>query len=537
MDFQIEYTRRRRQTGAAAAPRLPGLERVQTPAPIRRGAGHFPAARPAWPGLEAFRVADRDRLRGREIETGRLVSLFTHAHRGQAPVAWITGDSGVGKTSLVMAGVIPRLFADADSRRIWLRIVPERDAPPQEIVMTIAREILRRVADREESALDFEGRLRQFALLLRQDSTEAAAEYLAACYRRDGGGAAPCLLFVDQFERVLSGGPESIPEMALALRFLLDLSFTGGFSSLLAVRSDGAPMVRAAMARTGLDGWGEALPVGLPDFEALDAFLASATSDIADSGSVRVSGDLLGDLKSLIRDWPGALPFAAALLSTLSRKFPGSDWIEKAAADDFGGIGPILAGAADSAMASHAMKDDLAVLFAALHPASGNLKEPVSIRMLDFVGEDPARRLLVEALAEARVLQITGGSSEAARLAWAWAPGLMAWERARDWIVERRRLRARLLIFEQSRRRWESDERTPVLLLHASRLVDDARRLLAQHRRWPLLEAPMIEYLETSIALDEQIRHEGRARLSRKRLAVVGLALFMGIAAVVATVL
>ncbi len=68
-------------------------------------AGTVDAENP-WPGLSAFREADRDFFQGRQVETDALLRLILRER-----LTVLFGLSGLGKTSLLQAGVFPRLRA------------------------------------------------------------------------------------------------------------------------------------------------------------------------------------------------------------------------------------------------------------------------------------------------------------------------------------------------------------------------------------------------------------------------------------------
>ena len=82
--------------------------------PARRAAAddNTPAAEAppsvAFRGLLPFQEADRDRFYGREADTAALFEKVTHEH---FRFGVLFGESGCGKTSLVMAGLVPRLWA------------------------------------------------------------------------------------------------------------------------------------------------------------------------------------------------------------------------------------------------------------------------------------------------------------------------------------------------------------------------------------------------------------------------------------------
>ncbi|MEM9460502.1 MAG: CHAT domain-containing protein [Myxococcota bacterium] len=76
------------------------------------------AVRCPFPGLRAFTAEQRDHFHGREPLVGRLVEQLR-----VEPFVAVLGNSGCGKSSLVMAGVIPRLL-DANPRLRVAQIEP-----------------------------------------------------------------------------------------------------------------------------------------------------------------------------------------------------------------------------------------------------------------------------------------------------------------------------------------------------------------------------------------------------------------------------
>jgi len=63
------------------------------------------------PGLQPFSSADVEIFFGRDSETQALCELLGAAHAGQRRWVLVSGASGAGKTSVVQAGVLPRLRA------------------------------------------------------------------------------------------------------------------------------------------------------------------------------------------------------------------------------------------------------------------------------------------------------------------------------------------------------------------------------------------------------------------------------------------
>jgi WD40 repeat protein len=93
--------------------------------------------RPPFPGLEAFTEQDAGVFFGRSAETAELLDRLHPAGAGLGHrLIAVVGPSGVGKSSLVSAGLLPRL---AHRRRKWL--VPPPFVPEDHPVQSLARSL------------------------------------------------------------------------------------------------------------------------------------------------------------------------------------------------------------------------------------------------------------------------------------------------------------------------------------------------------------------------------------------------------------
>jgi hypothetical protein len=91
--------------------------------------------RPPYPGLASFDGADAAVFFGRERETARLVELLQPTLRhGSGRFVAIVGPSGSGKSSLLRAGLLPRLTGRAGR---WIPLPPLR--PAERPVAQLAR--------------------------------------------------------------------------------------------------------------------------------------------------------------------------------------------------------------------------------------------------------------------------------------------------------------------------------------------------------------------------------------------------------------
>src|SRR2546425_59830 len=89
-----------------------------------------------WPGLAAFREADHRFFHGREAETEELHRLVLRERQ-----TLLFGLSGLGKTSLLRAGLFPRL-REGSTLPVYIRIdfTEERLDLPSQIKSEIAHE-------------------------------------------------------------------------------------------------------------------------------------------------------------------------------------------------------------------------------------------------------------------------------------------------------------------------------------------------------------------------------------------------------------
>jgi YD repeat-containing protein len=158
-----------------------------------------------WPGLRAFTEADREFFFGREHEAAELLSLVQ-----RAPVVVLYGQSGLGKTSLIQAGLFPALKR-LNFLPLRLRFDQSDNAPPlaQQLKNALAGEL-----DRAGIAAPRPG----------QDET--LWEYF---HRRDADFwgprnrlLSPVIVF-DQFEEVFTLGQRSEHAAARVRQFAAEL--------------------------------------------------------------------------------------------------------------------------------------------------------------------------------------------------------------------------------------------------------------------------------------------------------------------------
>jgi WD40 repeat protein len=148
-------------------------------------------ARSPYPGLTSFSEDDAAVFFGREPETERLWELVQPSVRGG--VIAVVGPSGSGKSSLVRAGLVPRLLRTAER---WL-VVP-RVVPTTQPVRQLARSLAQAFKERgvERAPLELAKRL--------GEGSGALVE-LVEELRDTAAGEPPSVLFiVDQAEELIT---------------------------------------------------------------------------------------------------------------------------------------------------------------------------------------------------------------------------------------------------------------------------------------------------------------------------------------------
>ncbi|MEI7868288.1 MAG: SUMF1/EgtB/PvdO family nonheme iron enzyme [Candidatus Methylumidiphilus sp.] len=260
-------------------------------------------AEPFWtgspfPGLRPFTDKDSPIFFGRGRETDELLArLRDPAQRFIA----VVGASGSGKSSLVWAGLIPRLMKGAlegSADWAWVRFTPGKwgDNP------------FTALAACWEPALEAQGQsVRELAEALRQ-----APEQLDGCLRialANRPASAELLLFIDQFEELFT---VVNPDYRTAfVRFMRAVAGSKKARLIVSVRADFyAQCVEQGLAevlRTG------SYPLAAPGSYALSQMVTQPAA----LGGLEFEAGLVDAILDNTGDQPGALPLLAFALELL----------------------------------------------------------------------------------------------------------------------------------------------------------------------------------------------------------------------------
>ncbi len=202
--------------------------------------GGFPwdSSRPPYPGLLAFQEADAALYFGRDDEIRRLIErLNARRAQGGTKLIALLGASGSGKSSLLRAGVIPRIKRD---KRNWIVLPPMRPQmhPIDEFARTIA------------VALKDGGDWRAWRDKLMSPYLERTLNDLASDLRIQAeANEAQILISIDQAEELFGA---SVEDEAAQFFAMLNTAMSENlpFLAVLAQRSDYLEQLQSAEALT-----------------------------------------------------------------------------------------------------------------------------------------------------------------------------------------------------------------------------------------------------------------------------------------------
>ncbi|MGZ3118573.1 nSTAND1 domain-containing NTPase [Streptomyces sp. H62] len=433
-------------------------------------------ARPPYRGLTRYEPDDAALFFGRDRLVDRLTEL-TRRHRFTA----VFGPSGSGKSSLLRAGLIPRLRAPAAG--------PDAPAPPAAVrVLTPGADPLRTHAERLDPVPDTE---------------------------------ADTWLIVDQFEELYTLCADPAERAAFVDR-LLTAALEGPLRVVIAVRADFLgrcaehPGLTAALQEA-------TLLVGPMSREEL----REAVVRPAAAAGLVVERALTARLLDDVEGAPGGLPLMSHALLETWRHRTGRTLTETAYEAAGGLRGAVVRTAEEVYGELTATQAGLArrVLLRLVAPGDGtpDTRRPAEHAELDL-GDPDGTRAVLDRLVGARLLTLDDGRVELAHEAL-----ITAWPRLRGWIdAERDRLRVHRALSEAART-WLALGRESAALYAGSRLAA-ARDAFAQEHRSAELTLAEREFLDASS------RRRHRALWLRRGLsaALVLLVIVTSVTAVVA---
>lgn len=435
-------------------------------------AGLRPGRSP-YPGLLAFEEEDAAVFFGRDAEVQEGLDLLNQVRRfSGARSVVLLGASGSGKSSVLKAGMLPRLRLKRDD---WLIVEPfrPRGRPFQEMAIAIAASV-----KRYGEAADWR--------LLRDDLERQPETALADCLMSlrvaSRADTATVLLSIDQAEELLAGRAERFLGAIAAALANTDVPA----AVLFTLRSDFfAPFQRVAAA---VDLVMRPAPIGPMPLQRLPRIIEGP----AERAGIPVEPELT---RQIVEDaGPHSLPLVAFALRELyeARTSPGRPLSLQDYRDRLGGLEGAIARRAEAVFTATPMSerqlDDVRRAFlrmVRLNEQDQFTRAPLLEREIP-----DAIRPILERFVQARLLVARGDEESDAAMEMAHEALIRSWERLRTWSAEDRnflRWRGRLAA---SIAEWE---RTPDALLRGMALSEASEMFTARARELTDRERRFIE--------------------------------------------
>jgi eukaryotic-like serine/threonine-protein kinase len=449
-------------------------------------------------GLAAFGAKHAPVFFGRGHDTARAVDLWREAGSRGSPYLLVVGASGSGKSSLARAGLIPRLTTPGVVKEVdvWRIAVMRPGDSPAGPFVALAAALMH-----EEAGLpkDEEGRGPALPEICQGDSRTpgeladvlrhadaaavkpivnglarvAAGERHRESYHRDV--RCDLVLLIDQLDEIFAASV-SEAERTGFVDLVAALVATGRVWVAVTLRADFYARMLDQPVLKKIKELGAAYDLAPPGPVELAEIVrgpAEAAGLVYETD--RVTGESLDARLLRDADRPDMLPLVQLALSRVfegRESFGGEVRLPLRTYERLGGLKGIIDEAGETALASlgETEKTRLPRLLRQLaipaHDEDGTGKGTLTIRGVPLAqaAMDAATRKLLDALANARLLTVSGIEADA-QVRLAHQRVLDDWSRARRLVAESAdfyRIRADL---QESRRKWETGNRRGELLL------------------------------------------------------------------------
>jgi WD40 repeat protein len=474
------------------------------------------SSRPPYPGLLAFQERDAAIFFGRDKEIREAQALLNRLQQFGGPrLTMMLGASGSGKSSLLRAGLLPRLRRD----RRWLVLEPFRP------LNTPFDELARVVSTRFDLVSKSKGGGRTDSEHIRDsirwrddkdpNCMASFAEVMKDLRETVGVREGTVLVIIDQFEELLGFGFNEEGNHFLAfLRSVLDqgdsrLMFLG------TLRSDFLSSFQDHPAMRGLTV--EIFPVRQMDVEDFGPVI---------EGPARIAGLQLGSglVQALVSDTKtsDALPLLAFTLRELWEGF-GDDrllTLEEYRAE-LGGLEGSIARAAEAVINAKLLNEkeiaELRTAFLALVRLNDNDKEQYARQPAQWKDLPAGVYEVLERFVTARLL-VSSGDENNRTLEVAHEALFRAWPRLEGWLKDNKRFLAWRKRFEEAAQHWEYKQ---VYQYHQDLLLRPGP--LAEAEDWILRQPIQLTSAQKNF-LHESVKLRERAERRRRVITLASLA-------------
>jgi serine/threonine protein kinase len=489
--------KRRDERFPDAAALLRALEPF-TPGRFARGSKQVESG--PYAGLRAFQEEDAGRFFGRSREIAALATRIR-----DTPLMATVGPSGIGKSSLIRAGVVPALKTSGEQ---WEALVLR---PGRDPMAALAGLLAPRVSSSPTPVEDI-GAQKELA---KRFETEPG--YLGSALRSIARrGNKRVLLFIDQFEELYTLGTEPAERRA--------------FTAALSGAADDATSPVRVVASIRADFLGRIAedPHFMNELSKGLFFLGPPTADglreaitqPADMAGYRFEAPgMIDDMIQYLESTPAALPllqFAAAQL--WEARDPRRKLLTKQSYGALGGIAGALVSHADRVIGK--LPHDLQALARPLFVQLVTAERTRAVREIEELRETSSDKnglqRLIDQLVESRLLVVqTGGGGGGATVEIVHESLITNWPTLRRWLDESQEDSLFLEQLRQAARQWHAKNRD-IGLLWGGDMVDELSRFQRRFRG----ELPDV----VRAFSDEVFRRRAKsARRRRRLLAMAGV--------------
>jgi tetratricopeptide (TPR) repeat protein/KaiC/GvpD/RAD55 family RecA-like ATPase len=464
-------------------------------------------------GLRPFREEDEPFFCGRESFSDMLVGAVE-----RRSLVAVVGASGSGKSSVVRAGLIPRLRRKTD--RVWEIATMSPQERPFYSLSTSLHPLL-------EPELSEVERLRETEKLA--DALSHGEIKLRSVISRilaKQPGTDRLLLVVDQWEELYT----LCRNDAVQHRFISELLDATACAQLLSVvltlRGDfyGHALADRELSDRIQDGIVNIGPMMRDE-------LQHAIQEPARKVGLRFEDGLIERILDEVGEEPGSLPLVEFLLTELWEKRRNGELLHEAYTA-IGGVRRAIAERAEQAFSRLSEQEQEAAhwaLLALVVPGEGaeDTRKRAILQELDGVA-----RSVIAKLATDRLLVTTRDTTGRDVVEVGHEALIREWKRLRQWVNENREFLRTLRRLEEEEELWRTNRRPADLLLPPGRRLGEAQELL--NSRPQAVGVRVRAYITESVGAEqqrqEQARKEAQRTLNRTRAVAVSVSLLLLVA-------
>ncbi len=418
--------------------------------PLWENLGRRPTNLCPYRGLFAFREEDAPFFFGRFDFTEKLVESVTN----QSLVA-VVGPSGIGKSSVVFAGLIPQLRREGNWQVVYLR-------PSNRPFSALATAILS-LRESDFNLTERRQRIKELATYLRDKNGALRDEIDGILWDIPNFNL---LLVVDQFEELYTVCQDEEERLCFLDRLLELLLPIANFKLVLTLRADflGQALSYRPFADALLHQDLKLCPMKRQELE-------DAIALPAEKLGVAIEDGLTKRLLDAVEKQPGNLPLLEFALTQLWSKMSEAT-LTHAAYDDIGGVEKALANHAEAVFRQYPEEQERMrrIFIQLVHPGEGTW-DTRRVASRAEVGEenwDLVTRLASERLVVSSGKEATG--SETVEIVHEALIG--GWGRLQEWIHANRRFRTWQERLRVSLRQWQENQRVDGALLQRVPLAE-----------------------------------------------------------------